>query len=115
MLFRGLLRRLGKWVAEHPKQRLRSAYELMPEGAFHLEGMHYTRADIEEWLDMGELTILLGVLAGIGDEYEDQQQRPLPDAFWQHLHAAAEKMERMEDLAPFLRDGKRVRVGDSPR
>lgn len=109
MLFDRLLKRLGQWWMDHPTQHLRSAYALLPDGAFTLEGMHYTRAGLEELLDMSELQLLLGSLAGIGDEYEDQCQRPLPSEFWSHLHVAAEQMECMEELKPYMRDGQRVR------
>lgn len=108
MSFGGLLKRLGMWLAEHPKQSLRRAYALLPDGAFQLDGMHYTRADVEELLDQGELQILTGVLAGLGDEFEDQYRHWLPAEFWQHLQAAAEKMECTDELKPYMQNGQRV-------
>lgn len=104
----GLRKRLGRWFSEHPKHGLRRAYALLPEEAFKLEGMHYTRADVEEFFDQMELQILAGVLAGLGDEFEDQYRRFLPAEFWQHLQAAAEKMECTDELKPYMKDGQRV-------
>lgn len=58
---------------------------------------------------MNEIQILLEVLAEIGDEYEEQRQTSLPNDFWQHLHAAAEQLDCLEELKLYMRDGQRVR------
>lgn len=86
-----------------------------------MEGMLYSRLDLQGWLAGNEYEALIGAAAGIADEYE-AQHGTLPEPFWSDLQAAAEQMGEAGLLAPFVEGGtaqstflQRTRGGISAR
>ncbi|MHA7632471.1 hypothetical protein [Corallococcus sp. M7] len=99
------LEKLWRWWLEGgatlPIDRLKRASRLLPEEAFMIDGLHYTRSDVERWLELQEEEILISVLGGLGDHYESERA-PLPGEFWEELRQAARELGFSEILADYL-------------
>lgn len=84
-----------------PIERLLRAYRLLPDEAFTIEGLLYTRSDVENWLERTEYEVLVIALGSIGDHYESERAS-LPGEFWEELRQAAREPGYSETLADYL-------------
>ncbi|NNB89061.1 hypothetical protein HPC50_38385 [Corallococcus exiguus] len=84
-----------------PIERLKCASRLLPEEAFLIEGLHYTRSEVEKWLELQEYEVLVIVLGSIGDHYESERAS-LPGEYWEELRQAAQELGYSEILAAYL-------------